>query len=527
MPNPLMDSGKNLLTAVKRLFNSLRNRFAKSARPTSAETKHPVKPVQETPEKKRPKPTRKHTGKSVQSPVLSPQTDVTHGHHKGHRQPKGKSSLRPADEVAATLPADSAFRNFGLQDEVLAAIADLGFATPTPVQMECLPHALDGKDIAGRAQTGTGKTAAFLIGVLHRFLANGGKRKSRNPMALVMAPTRELAIQIGEDAEALAKYAPLRKLVVYGGMDYQKQKENLDNGIDLLIATPGRLLDYLRSRSNLLSEVDILIIDEADRMLDMGFIPDMRRIISRTPPPAKRQTLLYSATLTPAILRLASNWTRNPVKIEIDVDQVVAEEVNQVLYSVVARNKLALLLWLLNNECGERVLIFCNRRVQCDRLAEKLLRYGVMCEVMSGDVPQKKRMRVLEEFKSAKLRVIVATDVAGRGIHVDNISHVINFDLPYEPDDYVHRIGRTGRAGVQGKAIGFACEEGSFVLPDIEEYIGERVECVQPEPEMLKLPPKPDKPAGIFKSHTKPNRGGGRSSGGPRRSGGGGNRRRS
>ncbi|MDT8391159.1 MAG: DEAD/DEAH box helicase [Lentisphaeria bacterium] len=513
---------------MKRLINSLRNRFARSARPASAEVKHPVKSVPQTPVKPHPKPTRKHTGKSVQSPVESGPTDVVHGHHKGHRQPKGKSSLRPAAEVAATLPADSAFRTFALQDEILAAIADLGFTTPTPVQMECLPHALAGKDIAGRAQTGTGKTAAFLIGVLHRFLADGGDRKSPNPMALVMAPTRELAIQIGEDAEALAKYTSLRKLVVYGGMDYQKQKDNLDSGIDLLIATPGRLLDYLRSRSNLLSEVSILIIDEADRMLDMGFIPDMRRIIGRTPPPAKRQTLLYSATLTPAILRLAESWTRDPVTVEIAVDQVVAEEVNQVLYSVVARNKLALLLWLLNHQCGERVLIFCNRRIECDKLAEKLLRYGVMCEVMSGDVPQKKRMRVLEDFKAAKLRVIVATDVAGRGIHVDNISHVINYDLPYEPDDYVHRIGRTGRAGAQGKAIGFACEEGSFVLPDIEEYIGERLECVQPEPDMLILPPKPDKPAAVFKSHTKPNRSGGRSSGGPRRSGGrGGPRRRS
>ncbi len=423
--------------------------------------------------------------------------DIQHGHHRPHHKPHGETTRRPPEEIAQALPADSPFRSFGLDVRILAAIADLGFVQPTAVQMESLPLGLSGQDLAGRAQTGTGKTAAFLITIIQHFLKQGGARQSGNPMALVLAPTRELALQIGSDADLLGKYAPIRRLVVYGGMDHEKQRRQLADGVDLVVATPGRLLDYMGSMRNLLSEVEILVIDEADRMLDMGFIPDVRRIISKTPPPTQRQSMLFSATLSPPILRLAESWMRAPVRVEIDSEQVVAAEVEQVLYAVTARDKLGLLLWLLDNECGERVLVFCNRRCDCDNLANRLLRYGVNCEVMSGDVPQKKRLRVLEDFRAAAIRVIVATDVAGRGIHVDNISHVINYDLPYEPDDYVHRIGRTGRAGVKGKAIGFACEEGSFILPAIEEYIKDSLPTMHPTAEMVKLPhPPPLAPGG-------------------------------
>lgn len=421
-------------------------------------------------------------------------------HHRGHRKPRGESRRRPPADLAASMPSDSPFRALGLRDEILAAIVDLGFETPTPIQSESIPHSLAGRDIAGRAQTGTGKTAAFLIAIIQKYLAKENGRTSRKPMALVLAPTRELALQIGKDADLFAKHSGMRKLVVYGGMDYQKQRRNLDEGVDLLVATPGRLLDYLRSRPELLSEIEILVIDEADRMLDMGFIPDVKRIIGRTPPPSRRQTMFYSATLTPAVLRLSQSWTSDPVRVEIEAEQVVAEEVEQMLYSVAAQDKLALFLWLLQNECGERVLVFCNRRVHCDSLARKLERYGVNCAVMSGDVPQKKRLRVLEDFRAAKLRVIVATDVAGRGIHVDDISHVINYDLPYEAEDYVHRIGRTGRAGVSGKAISFACEEGAFVLPEIEAYIGHHLTSTQPDPDMLRLPHPPPRTASPDKS---------------------------
>jgi len=382
------------------------------------------------------------------------------------------------------------FCDLGLHDRLLRALFDdLKFEACTPVQGKVLPSTLLGRDLTGQAQTGTGKTAAFLITIFQRYLTNKPEATAANaPFALIMAPTRELAIQIHKDAECIGRYCGMNTVAVYGGMHFEQQQKQLAAGVDILVATPGRLLDFCRRRVVDLSTTQVLVIDEADRMLDMGFIPDMRRIIAMLPPPSRRQTLFFSATLPAEITSLADRWTNEPVSVKVEPEQVVAEGVNQIVYSVSSHDKLALLLWILTHQAGDRILIFRNRRRDCESLLRHLQRHGINCALLSGDVSQGQRLRVLEEFRAGKIRVIVATDVAGRGLHVEGIGHVINFDLPYEPDDYVHRVGRTGRAGAVGKAISFACEEGAFVLPDIEKYIQGKLAAIHPEPEMLVMP---------------------------------------
>ena len=386
------------------------------------------------------------------------------------------------------------FQDLQLHDRVLRAVLDdLQFSVCTPIQAKALGPALAGRDVAGEAQTGTGKTAAFLITILEKFLkeqAEAPSREPNQPLALVLAPTRELAVQIDRDAVVLARHSGLRHVAVYGGLANSKEHETLfAKGVDLVSATPGRLLDYLRRRLLDLSKVAILVIDEADRMLDMGFIPDVRRICARLPDPGQRQTLLFSATLPPEILQLADRWMQDQLLLAVNPDNVVAEGVNELVYAVRTNEKLALLLWLLRQESCDRALIFRNRRRDTEALHRQLERYGINCALMSGDVPQKRRMRILDCFRNGELPVIVATDVAGRGIHVESISHVVNYDLPYEPQDYVHRVGRTGRAGKQGLAVSFACEEESFVIPEIEKLIGRELPVSQPEEQMLVLPP--------------------------------------
>jgi len=386
------------------------------------------------------------------------------------------------------------FQDFDLPPEIMHAIADLGFQYCTPIQALSLAHALAGKNVAGRAQTGTGKTAAFLIALLTRYLRHPGGRPARvaTPRALVIAPTRELVIQICRDADSVGKYCGLRYLAVYGGMDYDRQRRELTAGpVDLLVATPGRLLDYVQNRIIDLSQVDTLVIDEADRMLDMGFIPDVRRIIGRLPPPDRRCTMLYSATLDEEVMRLAAQWMTAPVRIEIESERVSVDTVTQQVFVVAAREKFNILYNLLQQHANRRVLIFCNRRDSTEYVAEKLRRHGIACEMLSGDVQQNRRLRALEDFRSGKVRVVVATDVAGRGIHVDDIGFVVNYDFPYEPEDYIHRIGRTGRAGHTGTAISFADENESFTIPAIEKFIGEPLKCTQPDEAMLRPPPDP------------------------------------
>ncbi len=395
------------------------------------------------------------------------------------------------------LPAEGKvrFHDLGLPDSLMHAIADLGFQYCTPIQAEIMPSTLAGKDATGRAQTGTGKTAAFLITVITRLLAESpqGQIKKGSPRVLVLGPTRELVMQIAEEGRQLAKYTDLTITSVFGGMDYEKQRRQLNQKqSDIVVATPGRLLDYKRQGDVRLDMVQVLIIDEADRMLDMGFIPDVRKIIYATPHKDKRQTLLFSATLTPEVTRLTAQWTRNPIQVEIEPEQVAVDSVEQIVYIVTRDEKAALLFNILHRKDLKQVIVFCNRKDETRRLADLFVRYRIDCAVLSGDIRQRTRVKTLEDFKAGKIRVLVATDVAGRGIHIEGMDHVINYTLPRDPEDYVHRIGRTGRAGASGTSISFADEEDSFVIPAIEELIGYKLPCIYPDEEWLApLPPPP------------------------------------
>jgi len=383
------------------------------------------------------------------------------------------------------------FHDFNLPNPLLHAISDLGFEYCTPIQAKILPSTLSGKDASGRAQTGTGKTAVFLITVITRMLNNPiqDKRKPGTPRILVLAPTRELVLQISEEARHLSKYTDLQTISVFGGMDYKKQIKQLSaDPVDIVVATPGRLLDFQRRRDITLKKIEVLIIDEADRMLDMGFIPDVRKIIYSTPAKDKRQTLLFSATLTGEITRLASQWTRNSVTVEIEPEQIAVETVEQVVYIVTTIDKFALLFNIIHRQNLKRALIFCNRRDEVRRLEKMLTRHGINCSTLSGDIPQKKRISRLEAFKTGKIRVLVATDVAGRGIHIEGMDHVINFMLPHDPEDYVHRIGRTGRAGATGTSVSFADEKDAFYIPAIEAFIEQKLSCIEPKEEWLTMP---------------------------------------
>ena len=378
------------------------------------------------------------------------------------------------------------FHDFDIPVEIMHAIADLGFRYCTPIQAASLERAMVGENVAGRAQTGTGKTAAYLVSILTRYLRTPDKRQDKpaTPRALVIAPTRELCVQICRDAQALGKYCGLRSLAVFGGMDYAKQSAALGEGVvDLIAATPGRLLDFQRSHVIDLSKIDTLVIDAADRMLDMGFIPDVRRIIRSLP--TARQTLLYSATLSDDVMRLASQWMPNPVKVEIEPERTANQDIDQKVFIVTSDQKFNILCHLLERYDGQRVLIFANRRVSTDRLAERLRRHGYQCELLSGEVNQNHRMKVLDNFREGTVKIVVATDVAGRGLHIADIGLVVNFELPYEAEDYVHRIGRTGRAGKVGTSVSFADEDESFIIPDIEKFIGEELKCTVPDEDLL------------------------------------------
>ncbi len=380
------------------------------------------------------------------------------------------------------------FHDLNLPDPLLHAIAELQFNYCTPIQAGILPHTLQQHDALGRAQTGTGKTAAFLITVFTRLLTQPAVKERRHgtPRALVLAPTRELVIQISKDATALAKHTALRVLGVYGGMDYNKQQRLLkETYIDLIIATPGRLLDFHGKHDLHLSQVEVLVIDEADRMLDMGFIPDVRQIVRSTPPKTHRQTLLFSATLSSEVKALAANWTRDPVEVEIEPENKAAQNVEQKVYIMTREQKITLLVNLIQQQNLQRVMVFSNWRDEARRVADMLKAHGIEAALLSGDVPQAKRVKTLEQFRTGEIVALVATDVAGRGIHVEGVSHVINYSLPQDPEDYVHRIGRTGRAGESGTAVSFADEEDSFQLPAIQEYLGKALPCEHPEEALL------------------------------------------
>ncbi len=383
------------------------------------------------------------------------------------------------------------FHDIGLPLSIMHAIADLGFNYCTPIQALSLPHLLKGKDLIGHANTGTGKTAVFLIAILQKLLAQRTKGPAKKVRALIIAPTRELVMQIAKDGHGLSKYCHLQIAAVYGGADYPGQMAMLQkNKCDIVVATPGRLLDFLGKNIVSLKDCEILVVDEADRMLDMGFIPDVRRIVHRLPNRSERQTLMFSATVTEDVKRLAEQWCNQPVNVDIEPEQVAVETVNQKVYLVTTSEKYHVLYNLLQKNGESKVAVFTNQKNEARKLNDRLVRNGVNCTLLTGDVPQKKREDRLEKFRSGAVKVLVATDVAGRGIHIEGITHVVNYTLPYEPEDYVHRIGRTGRAGADGIAISFACEEGSFYLPEIEEFIGAKLECVVPDEDLLITPPK-------------------------------------
>ena len=400
------------------------------------------------------------------------------------------------EELPTTVP-DSANRHltnallgsYDLPDEVRWGIAEAGFLFATPIQEKVLPLTLAGRDVAGQAQTGTGKTAAFLITIFSRLLRRPRSGPARGPRALVVAPTRELVAQIRADAELLGRPTGLTTLAVFGGIDYHRQRDAVRRVPDLLVGTPGRLLDYEQQGATTFRDVEILVIDEADRMFDMGFIRDLRRILRRCPPYHKRQTLLFSATLSTRVMELAYEHTNNAEKIEIEPERVLAHGIKEVLYHVSSAEKFRLLLGLLEREGGRRVLIFVNRRTTAAELVRGLSANGYPTRALAGDVPQERRLKILNDFKDGKLAVLVATDVASRGLHIEAVSHVINYDLPEDAEDYVHRIGRTGRAGAEGTAVSFACEDYVFSLDAIEKRVGRKIPAEWPTDDLLRSGP--------------------------------------
>jgi ATP-dependent RNA helicase RhlB len=374
------------------------------------------------------------------------------------------------------------FHDMQLPDSLMHGIQDSGFHYCTPIQAQSLPAALKGSDILGQAQTGTGKSAAFLTAVINRLLTEKvEERFASEPRALIVAPTRELVMQIGKDAEGLAKHTGLKVVTIVGGMDYEEQRRKLrDHVVDILVATPGRLIDFMGSQDVYLDEVDVLVLDEADRMLDMGFIPDVRRIERATPPKGERQTLFFSATFTDAIRRLIDQWTHEPVEVTIEPEQVATDNIDQKFLMVAGDEKFDVLCKFLRNEKIERAIIFANRRDITRKLCDRLNKKGLVAGLLSGEVNQQKRIKTLERFRDGSLPLLVATDVAGRGIHVDGVTHVFNYNLPDDSEDYVHRIGRTGRAGTKGTSIALISEDDAFELPALEAYLGTKLKLEQP-----------------------------------------------
>jgi len=391
---------------------------------------------------------------------------------------------------------DVAFSSFDLHPALLAGLEAAGFTRCTPIQALTLPVALPGGDVAGQAQTGTGKTLAFLVTVMNRLLTRPAlaERKPEDPRALILAPTRELAIQIHKDAVKFGSELGLRFALVYGGVDYDKQRELLQKGVDVIIATPGRLIDYVKQHKVVsLHACEICVLDEADRMFDLGFIKDIRFLLRRMPIRTERQTLLFSATLSHRVLELAYEHMNEPEKLVVEAETITAARVRQKLYYPSDEEKLPLLIGLLSRSEGARTMVFVNTKAFVERVARALERAGYRVGVLSGDVPQKKRETLLRKFQAGQLEILVATDVAARGLHIDGVSHVYNYDLPFDAEDYVHRIGRTARLGAEGDAISFACERYAMGLPDIEAYIEQKIPSEPVTAELLVPMPRPER----------------------------------
>ncbi len=371
-----------------------------------------------------------------------------------------------------TLFTDQTFDSLELPDEIRRAVDDLGFTRLTKIQAEVLPISLAGRDVVAQAQTGSGKTAAYLLTIFTHLLRVPRSSPPETPRALIVAPTRELAVQIANDAEGLGHHAGIRTHVVFGGLDYRKQREILERGTDLLIGTPGRLIDYHKKGSYSLRRTELVVIDECDRLFDMGFADDLRWLLRRTPHPKERQSMMFTATLSQRVMTLGWRQMNEPTEVVVSAEQLTPDSIHQVLYHVATREKLSLLLGLLEREGSSRTMIFVNTRFRAKRLVDDLRRHGYSARGLTGNVVQTKRLRVLDEFRDGKLPILVATDVASRGLHIEGVSHVINYDLPQDAEDYVHRIGRTARVGAEGKAITLACEDYVYSLDAIQRYVG-------------------------------------------------------
>ena len=375
-------------------------------------------------------------------------------------------------EQSNTLFTDRTFHDLNLPEPIQRAVDDLGFTHLTRVQAEVLPVSLEGQDVVAQAQTGSGKTAAYLLTIFAHILRTPRESSPETPRALIVAPTRELAVQIAGDAEDLGHHAGIRTHVVFGGLDYRKQREILERGTDLLVGTPGRLIDYHKKGSYSLRKTEMVVIDECDRLFDMGFAEDLRWLLRRTPHPTERQSMMFTATLSQRVMTLGWRQMNNPVEVVVSADQLTPDTIHQVLYHVATREKLSLLLGLLEREGSTRTMVFVNTRYRAQRLVDDLRRHGFAARGLTGNVVQTKRLRVLDDFRDGTLPILVATDVASRGLHIDGVSHVINYDLPQDSEDYVHRIGRTARVGAEGTAITLACEDYIYSLDAIQRFVG-------------------------------------------------------
>jgi len=385
------------------------------------------------------------------------------------------------------------FNTLGLTAELLRAVSEQGYTEPTPVQSKAIPAILEGKDVMAGAQTGTGKTAGFTLPLLQRLSENPNTSARRPIRALVLTPTRELAAQVGESMEIYGRHLPLRSTVIFGGVKINPQKDKLRQGVDILVATPGRLLDHISQRTVDLSQVEILVLDEADRMLDMGFVNDIRKLLALMPANGVRQNLLFSATFSREIKQLADRLLDHPELIEVARCKTTAERIAQVVHPVDKRRKRELLSHMIGSNNWRQVLVFTRTKHGANRLAQQLERDGLSAAAIHGNKTQGARTRALAEFKSGAVRVLVATDIAARGLDIDQLPHVVNFELPNVPEDYVHRIGRTGRAGMEGEAVSLVCVDEHKLLRDIEKLLQRRIPSVtlagyEPDPSIRAEP---------------------------------------
>ncbi len=416
--------------------------------------------------------------------------------------------------MSKTHLTETRFADLDLHPQVLTALNKAGFEYCTPIQALSLPVALKGQDVAGQAQTGTGKTLAFLVATFTTLLNKPREGEKRYPRAIIMAPTRELAIQIANDAELLADHCDMRLGIIYGGEGYESQRQKLEEGVDILIGTTGRLIDYCKQGIYQLDKIDVVVLDEADRMFDLGFIKDIRYMFNKMPGAKERQSMLFSATLSQRVQELAYDHMNSPTKVEVEPTQKTGIRISEELFYPSKQDKIKLLLTLIEEDWPEKAIIFANTKHVCEKLYQWLDADGHRVGLLTGDVPQRKRLKILEQFTDGSLDFLVATDVAARGLHIPEVSHVYNYDLPDDFEDYVHRIGRTGRAGASGKAINLACEEYVYNLPAIEEYIGHSIPVTKYDPDALLTDIRSPRPSGRRRAR------GGRRGGSQQRRGG-------